>query len=159
PAHAPRPAVHLGLRRAERVVVAEACRDGRRAVDRALAWASRRGLALAGAVGAEADAPCPDGAACGATIEAQGALRIMAETPAAPHQAEVLLRPAVGRQGRGRGRLGGLWWRGGWWWRLDFDRLALRDPLAQVGRKGGELGFERLFLRLGVIERGLQGRR
>src|SRR5215468_6495904 len=77
------------LGRAERAVVAEARRDRRRAADRARTGAICCRLPLARAVGAEADAPRPDGTAFGPPIETDGALRVVAKPPASLQQTEI----------------------------------------------------------------------
>src|SRR5262245_1946549 len=90
-------ASHRGLRGAERIVVAEAGAHRSRAANRAGAGTDRRRRALARAVGAKADPAGFDGAEFAAVADADVALRVVAQHPAALQHAEVLLRPAVGR--------------------------------------------------------------
>src|SRR5207237_227218 len=83
------------LRRAERAVVAEPGGDRRRAGDAAGARAHRRRLPLARAVAAEADAAGLHLATLGPAADADAALRVVTQPPAALQHAEILLRPAV----------------------------------------------------------------
>src|SRR5829696_7241668 len=160
PARLPRIALHGGLRRAERAVVAEAGCDRRGAGDRAGGRAHRGRAPLAAAVGAEADAARLHRAPFGSAAHADAALGVLAEPPAALQHAEVLLGPAVGRQWRWRCR---RWRRLGdrrRLWRLDrlgwLDRLAQGHLVLDVGFQRGELSRQLPAVGLAAVERGLQ---
>src|SRR5580698_2585420 len=87
-------ALHGGLSRAERAVVAEPGRNGRRAADYPGSRTVRRRLPLARPVGCEADPAGLHGTSFNPAVDADAALRVVAQTPAALQHAEILLRPS-----------------------------------------------------------------